>query len=50
MVDQSVFRSMYVVTNCRQTGVTSRLNVTTTNGSTLDVKMNSEKVKPLCFL
>ncbi len=34
--------------NCRQTGVTS-LNVTTTNGSTLDIKMNSEKVEPLCF-
>jgi hypothetical protein len=34
--------------NCRQTGVTS-LNVRTTNGSILDVKMNLEKAEGLCF-
>jgi hypothetical protein len=32
MVDQSAFRTIHVVTNYRQTGVTT-LNVTTTNGS-----------------
>jgi hypothetical protein len=34
--------------NYRQTGVSS-LNMTTTNGSILDVNMNSEKVEGLCF-
>jgi hypothetical protein len=29
MVDQSAFRTIYAVTNCRQTGVTT-VNVTTT--------------------
>ncbi len=48
MVNQSAFRTIYVVTNCRETGVTT-LNVTTTNASILEVKMNSEKVEPLCF-
>jgi hypothetical protein len=34
--------------NCRQTGVMS-LQVTTTDGSISDVKMNSEKVEGLCY-
>jgi hypothetical protein len=49
MVDQSAFKTMYAVTNCRQTGFTT-LNVTSTNGSILDMKLNSEKVEPLWFL
>ncbi len=48
MVDQSALLTVYTVMNCRQTGVTS-LNVRTTNGSILDVKMNSEKAEGLCF-
>jgi hypothetical protein len=49
MVDQSAFTPIYAVMNCRQT-VATTLNVTTTNGSISDVKMNSERVEPLCFL
>jgi hypothetical protein len=37
-----------VMRNCRQTGVMS-LQVTTTNGSISDVKMNLEKVEGLCY-
>jgi hypothetical protein len=50
MVNQSPRMSMSVcaVMNCRQTGVMS-LQVTTTNGSISDVKMNSEKVEGLCY-
>jgi hypothetical protein len=36
MVDQSAFRTIYAGMNCRKTGVTT-LNMTTTNGSILDV-------------
>ncbi len=43
-----VSMSVYAVMNCRQTGVMS-LQVTTTNGSILDVKMNMEKVEGLCY-
>ncbi len=50
MVDQPPHMTMSVcaVLNCRQTGVTS-LQMTTTNGSISDVKMNSEKVEGPCF-
>ncbi len=48
MVDQSALLTVYTVMNCRQIGVTS-LNLTTTNGSISDVKVNSEKVEGLCF-
>ncbi len=50
MVNQPPRMSMSVcaVMNCRQTGVMS-LQVTTTNGSISDVKMNSEKVEGLCY-
>jgi hypothetical protein len=50
MVDQPSRMAMSVcaVMNCRQTGVMS-LQVTTTNGSTSDVKMNLEHVEGLCF-
>jgi hypothetical protein len=41
--------SVYAVMNCRQTGVMS-LQMTTTNGSISDVKMNSEKVEGLYYL
>jgi hypothetical protein len=49
MVNQPPCMSMSVcaVMNCRQTGV-MLLQVTTTNGSISDVKMNSEKVEGLC--
>jgi hypothetical protein len=40
--------SVCAVMNCRQTGIMS-LQVTTTNGSISDVKMNSEKVEGLCY-
>ncbi len=50
MVNQPPCMSMSLcaVMNCRQTGVMS-LQVTTTNGSISDVKMNSEKVEGLCY-
>jgi hypothetical protein len=50
MVNQPPHMSMSVCTviNCRQTGVMS-LQVTTTNGSISDVKMNLEKVEGLCY-
>ncbi len=50
MVNQPPRMSMSVcaVMNCRQTGVMS-LQVTTTNGSISDAKMNSEKVEGLCY-
>jgi hypothetical protein len=50
MVNQAPHMSMSVcdVMNCRQTGVMS-LQVTTTNGSISDVKMNLEKVEGLCY-
>ncbi len=50
MVNQPPHMSMSLcaVMNCRQTGVMS-LQVTTTNGSISDVKMNSEKVEGLCY-
>jgi hypothetical protein len=50
MVNQPPHMSMSVcaVMICRQTGVMS-LQVTTTNGSISDVKMNSEKVEGLCY-
>ncbi len=38
--------SVCAVMNCRQT---VSLQVTTTNGSISDVKMNSEKVEGLCY-
>ncbi len=40
--------SVCAVMNCRQIGVMS-LQVTTTNGSISDVKMNLKKVKGLCY-
>ncbi len=40
--------SVCAVMNCRQTGVMS-LQVTTTNGSIWDVKMNLEKVEGRCY-
>jgi hypothetical protein len=40
--------SVCAVMNCRWTGVMS-LQVTTTNGSISDVKMNSEHVEGLCY-
>jgi hypothetical protein len=40
--------SVCAVMNCRQNGVMS-LQVTTSNGSISDVKMNSEKVEGLCY-
>jgi hypothetical protein len=51
MVNQPPRLSLTVcaVMNCRQTGVMS-LQVTTTNGSISDVKMNLEKVEGLCYL
>ncbi len=50
MVDQPprMAMSVCVVMNCRQTGFMS-MQVTTTNGSTSDVKMNSEHVEGLCY-
>ncbi len=50
MVNQPTHISLSVcaVMNCRQTGVMS-LQVTTTNGSISDVKMNSKKVEGLCY-
>jgi hypothetical protein len=50
MVDQPPLMAMSVcaVTNCRRTGVIS-LQGTTTNGSILDVKINSEHVEGLCY-
>ncbi len=50
MVDQPPRMAMSVcaVMNCRQTSVMS-LQVTTTNGSISDVKMNSEHVVGLCY-
>jgi hypothetical protein len=50
MVDQPPRMAMSVcaVMNCRWTGVMS-LQVTTTNGSLSDVKMNSEHVEGLCY-
>ncbi len=50
MVDQPPRMAMSVCTvmNCRRTGVMS-LQVTTTNGSISDVKMNSEHVEGLCY-
>jgi hypothetical protein len=50
MVNQPPRMSMSVcaVMNCRQTGVMS-LQVTTTNSSISDVKMNSEKVEGICY-
>ncbi len=49
MVNQPplMYMSICAVMNCRQTGVMS-LQVTTTNGSISDVKINSEKVEGLC--
>ncbi len=50
MVDQPPQMAMSVcaVMNCRWTGVIS-LQVTTTNGSISDVKMNLEHVEGLCY-
>ncbi len=50
MVDQPPRMAMSVcaVMNCRRTGVMS-FQVTTTNGSISDVKMNSEHVEGLCY-
>ncbi len=50
MVDQPPHMAMSVcaVMNCRRTGVMS-LQVTTTNGSISDAKMNSEHVEGLCY-
>ena len=50
MVNQPprMLMSVCAVMNCRQTSVMS-LQVTTTNGSISDVKMNSEKVEGLCY-
>jgi hypothetical protein len=50
MVDQPPLMAMSVcaVMNCRRTGVIS-LQVTTTNGSISDVKMNSEPVEGLFY-
>ncbi len=50
IINQPPYMSMSVcaVMTCRQTGVMS-LQVTTTNGSISDVKMNSEKVEGLCY-
>jgi hypothetical protein len=50
VIDQPAHMTMSVcaVLNCRQTGVAS-LQVTTTNGSISDVKMNLEMVEGLCF-
>jgi hypothetical protein len=50
MVDQPpcMAMSLCAVMNCRRTGVMS-LQVTTTNGSISDVKMNSEHVEGLCY-
>jgi hypothetical protein len=50
MVDQPLHMAMTVCAgmNCRWTGVMS-LQVTTTNGSISDVKINSEKVEGLCY-
>ncbi len=50
MVDQPPCMAMSVcaVMNCRWAGVMS-LQVTTTNGSISDVKMNSEHLKGLCY-
>jgi hypothetical protein len=50
MVDQPPRMAMCVcaVVNCRWTGVMS-LQVTTTNGSISDVKMNLEHVEGLCY-
>jgi hypothetical protein len=50
MVDQPPHMAMSVcaVMNCRWTGVMS-LQVTTTNGSISDVKMNLEHVEGLCY-
>jgi hypothetical protein len=50
MIDQPPCMAMNVcaVMNCRWTGVMS-LQVTTTNGSISDVKMNSEHVEGLCY-